>query len=72
METPGDKWTDVPHPTGNRDTMYLAQADRFLNVLEGKASPACTLDEGIQTLKVNLAILQSADNDCEMVRLENP
>ena len=70
METPGGKWTDVPHPTGDRDTMYLAQANRFLDVLEGEASPACTLDEGIQTLKVNLAILRSADNDCETVRLD--
>ena len=42
-----------------RDDMFINQANTFLDVLDGKANPACSLKEGLQTLKVNLATLQS-------------
>jgi hypothetical protein len=29
--------------------------------LEGRASPACSLEDGIQTLRVNLAVLASVE-----------
>ncbi len=42
-----------------RDTMFIAQAHSFLDAVEGRIPPRCTLDEGLQTLRVNLAALDS-------------
>ncbi|MSU46975.1 MAG: Gfo/Idh/MocA family oxidoreductase [Lacunisphaera sp.] len=42
-----------------RDIIYIAQANAFLDGCEGKPQPLCTLEEGIQTLRFNLAALQS-------------
>ena len=46
------------------DTPFINQANAFLDALEGKTSPLCTLEEGIETLQVNLAILESARRSC--------
>ncbi len=45
-----------------RDDLFVRQAAAFLDQLEGKAPAACTLAEGWQTLRVNLAALRSASN----------
>jgi predicted dehydrogenase len=44
-----------------RDDLFIAQAESFLDLLDGSGEPACTLQEGIETLKTNLAVLASAD-----------
>lgn len=62
MTEPGQAWTVEKFPPMERDTMFVAQANQFLDVVEGNAEPLCTLDEGLQTLKVNLAALASLDN----------
>jgi predicted dehydrogenase len=65
------RWITEPEPTGTwhdepivpfeRDYLYIRQAEAFLDTLESKCEPLCTLDEAIQTLKVNLAVLRAAD-----------
>ena len=42
-----------------RDDMFVRQAEAFLDLTEGRAAPACTLQEGRQSLLVNLAALNS-------------
>lgn len=42
-----------------RDDLFVRQASAFLEQLDGTAEPACALAEGLQTLKVNLAALES-------------
>ncbi len=64
MRKPGGEWEDHQFPPMERDTPFINQADAFLDSLEGKASPLCTLEEGIDTLQVNLAILESARHNC--------
>ena len=59
MVEPGDVWHDEDVRVIERDAMFVAQANHFLDILEGQASPACTLAEAAQTLRVNLAILES-------------
>ena len=55
----GGDWTlEVAHEI-DRDAAYVKQAVRFLDQISGKTKPLCSLDEGIQTLKVNLAALHS-------------
>ena len=61
MKKPGDPWQEEAFGTTARDTPFVAQAHAFLDAVEGKAAPLCTLEEGIQTLKVNLAILNSVE-----------
>lgn len=43
-----------------RDDAFIAQANAFLDGLEGKPTDLCTFDEAVRTLKFNLAALESA------------
>jgi predicted dehydrogenase len=61
MTQPGESWHDEQFPPVERDTPFLIQAHLFLDAVEGKAMPACSLEEGIHTLGVNLAALASVD-----------
>ncbi|MGB7159806.1 MAG: Gfo/Idh/MocA family oxidoreductase [Tepidisphaeraceae bacterium] len=61
MERPGDEWTDHGGAPLERDVMFVRQANAFLDAVEGKAPPLCTLEEGAATLRANVAILSSAD-----------
>lgn len=56
-----EPWHDEIHEPIERDTPFVRQADAFLDALEGTATPLCSLAEGEQTLRCNLAILKSAD-----------
>ena len=61
MDRPGDAWQEKAFAPAERDAAFVAQAHAFLDAVEGKAPPPCSLNEGIQTLKVNLAILESVE-----------
>jgi predicted dehydrogenase len=52
-------WQQTTPP--ERDDLFIAQANAFLDGMEGKATPLCTFDEGVQTLRFNLAALRSSD-----------
>jgi predicted dehydrogenase len=56
----GPGWEFHPAPVGQRDDLYFAQVRAFLDGMDGKPNPLCTLEQAIQTLKVNLAALESA------------
>lgn len=53
------EWQWHNAPIAERDQIYTAQAQAFLDGIEGRANPLCTLEEGIQTLRFNLAALRS-------------
>ena len=61
MQDPDSGWHDHPLEAFERDTMYVRQANAFLDALEGRGAPLCSLPEGVQTLRVNLAALKAAD-----------
>jgi len=54
-----DAWRYHPAPVKERDDLFVAQANAFLDGMEGKPTDLCTVDEATQTLKVNLANLAS-------------
>ena len=60
MTEPEGVWEDEKHVLAERDTWYTLNAEALLDAVEGIAPPRCSLDEGIQTLRVNLAALKSA------------
>lgn len=53
-------WTWHPVAPGERDTPFIAQANAFLDQLEGKPAQLCSLEAAAQTLRFNLAALASA------------
>ncbi len=73
LTEPGGKWHDEVMAPLERDTLFLTQANAFLDAVEGKASLPCTLDDGLQTLCVNLAALGSVERGCwQMVSRMTP
>jgi predicted dehydrogenase len=54
------EWREIPH--GERDTLFVAQANSFLDACEGKPDQLCCLDDAVQTLEVNLCALASNDS----------
>lgn len=64
MMHPDELWHDEPYEPQPRDAMFVTQANRFLDAVEGRASLLCSLDEGLQTLRVNLAALASVNHGC--------
>ena len=63
VDKAGGSWNFVNTPIKERDDWFTRQEQIFLDGLEGKAAPLCSLEEGIQTLKVNLAALKSASQN---------
>lgn len=51
----------LPAPPGfERNDMFLDEMRHFVDVAQGLAQPICTLDDGIQALRLALAALESA------------
>ncbi len=61
MLHPDEPWRDEPQEQLPRDALFIHQANAFLDALEGRALPPCSLEEGIQTLRTNLAALASVE-----------
>jgi predicted dehydrogenase len=57
---PGSDWHEEPAATIDRDTLFIAQAQSFLNSIENETLPLCTLTEAAQSLAVNRTILTAA------------
>lgn len=54
------EWEWRQDPPAERDIMYIAQANAFLDGCEGRPNALATIDESRQTLRFNLAALESA------------
>jgi predicted dehydrogenase len=52
-------WTWTEPLAAERDDLFREQAQSFLSAAIGQQPPVCSLDDGIRTLKVNLAALRS-------------
>ena len=63
MTEPDTAWVDHDEFKFERDTLFERQADAFLDAVEGTAAALCDLSEGVSSLKVNLAILQSLESE---------
>ena len=61
MIRPDEPWYDEPYEPLARDALFVDQANAFLDAFEGRAAPLCSLEEGLQTLRVNLAALASVE-----------
>lgn len=61
MAEPDAGWKTEFQFSTERDDIFVNQANIFMDAMEGKGNFACTLEEGLQTLRVNLTVLQAAD-----------
>jgi len=59
MIEPEKPWEEETFGPLERDSLFVAQASAFLDSIEGLAPAVCTLDEGLDTLRANLAALAS-------------
>ncbi len=59
MTEASGEWHDETIAPLERDALFIAQANAFLDAIEGRTPVACPLAEGRQTLRVNLAALRS-------------
>lgn len=59
---PGTDWTDENAEPLERDTLFTRQANLFLDAVMQGTPPPCNLEAARQTLRVNLAILKSAED----------
>lgn len=64
MKEPSGTWEEFLVPSDDRDAPFLRQANNFLDSIEDTARPYCSLEEGIATLRTNLAILDSSSQRC--------
>lgn len=61
MTSPGGEWKEEISQPLDRDELFTRQAHLWLDAVEGKHPPTCSLEEGLQTLRVNLAALKSVE-----------
>ncbi|NQV23773.1 MAG: Gfo/Idh/MocA family oxidoreductase [Rhodopirellula sp.] len=59
---PDSAWMVEERFTLERDDLFVSQAKAFLSQLNGQ-SAACSLADGLQTLRVNLAALESVETE---------
>ena len=62
MEKPDEPWREESAGNLERDTMFIAQADAFLDAVDGNSPPLCTLGEGVETLRAMRAALASVES----------
>jgi predicted dehydrogenase len=64
LDSPGGTWQVEGTAAIERDSLFVGQAQAFLDAVESRTPPPCSLADGWQTLRVNLAALASADERC--------
>jgi predicted dehydrogenase len=62
MLRPDEEWHDELAAKLQRDALFVSQAESFLDAIDGRGNVLCTLEEGVQTLRVNLAALKSVES----------
>jgi predicted dehydrogenase len=54
------EWDIFPLPTDwERNVMFLEQTKHFVDIVKGKTNPSCTLEDGIQVMKLISAVHES-------------
>ncbi|MCD4672604.1 MAG: Gfo/Idh/MocA family oxidoreductase [Anaerolineaceae bacterium] len=54
-------WETFPAPDGfDRNDLFLAEMRNFINMIEGKEEPVCSLEDGKRAMEIVLAVCQSS------------
>ena len=58
-----ESWQTTSPPAGfERNSLFVEEMRHFLQVIAGEARPACSLEDGVEALRLALAALQSASS----------
>jgi predicted dehydrogenase len=61
------QWQESPPPNGfERNEMFLDEMRHFLDIIGGKTTPLCSLEDGIRVLEIVLAARESASSGCRI------
>ena len=71
IDQPGGDWTVHDFGPLERDDVYVRQANTLLDFLEDKRPAPCPVEDAVQTLRVNLALLRSADGPPRFVEIDD-
>ena len=63
------QWTSGKARQVERDDVFRNQAQHFIDCIEGRATPRCSVEEAEQTLRTVLAALESSDGDGRFVKV---
>jgi predicted dehydrogenase len=64
------EWQDIPAPKKfERNDMFQDEMRHFLEVIEGTAKPICSLDDGVQSLRIALAAKRSASKESRWIQV---
>ncbi|MBN1537169.1 MAG: Gfo/Idh/MocA family oxidoreductase [Anaerolineales bacterium] len=64
-----DQWQYFPVPAGfERNTLFMDEMRHFIKIARDEVNPVCSLEDGVQALKLCLAALQSA-HEGKLVRV---
>jgi len=56
-----DSWQEIPTAINfDRNQLFIDEMEHFLNVIQGKAKPICTFEDGVKALEISLAALHSS------------
>ena len=58
---PESRYLDTDEFQFDRNDMFMHEARQFLNIIDGKTKPSCTLEDGIAVLKLIEAAKQSSE-----------
>lgn len=62
-----NQWQETPPPNGfERNNMFLDEMRHFIEIIDGKTTPLCSLEDGIRVLEIVLAARESATNGCRV------
>jgi len=66
--TKTEAWVTITAPDGfERNNLFLDEMRHFLELIEGKTTSICTLEDGVRALKIVLASYQSAERGCRVL-----
>ena len=62
-----NQWHETPPPNGfERNDMFLDEMRHFIEIIDGKTTPLCSLEDGIRVLEIVLAACESASSGCRI------
>lgn len=70
MLNPDTAWQEEVLDSFHRDQMFVSQANAFLDAVENKRKPLCSVHEAFQTLQANLAAIESLENTSKWTQIK--
>jgi predicted dehydrogenase len=62
-----ESWIEYPPPQGfERNQLFMSEMEHFLNLVEGRESSKCSLEDGVKALQIALAVREAGHSGHEI------